>query len=186
MPKQFSKVVLGKCWSACLIVVCISTAGCWNRSANEPATPETLSPAQSTQCRSVCQTVHWSRNRSLTPNPVMSLGSWGFLPAQTGVDFVNQWPDEFHEGLQNSFISSGVAAGDFNEDGLVDFFACRRSDGGRLFQNMGNFRFRDVTHDVGIELGDTWGSGARPFQTSTTMDDWTCMSAGTTPRIACF
>ena len=160
MLKQFSIVVPGRVWSACLIVVCIGTVGCWNRSSNEPATSGDAGPG-------TVHTVPLSLpNRALVEKSLADPESgdeprFVVLPAtQTGVDFVNQWPDEFHEGLQNSFISSGVAAGDFNEDGLVDFFACRRSDGGRLFQNMGNFRFKDVTHDVGIELGTTWGSGA--------------------------
>lgn len=48
-----------------------------------------------------------------------------------------------------AFMGSGVAIGDFNEDGKPDLFVA--SDGcNRLLQNDGNFQFSDVTDRMGI------------------------------------
>ena len=101
-------------------------------------------------------------NTSPMLSPTGSSGQFIDLTSeQTGVEFSNQWPEKPEASfLQNSFISAGVAAGDFNNDGLVDFFACRRSDGGRLYQNLGDFKFKDVTAELGISISGTWGSGA--------------------------
>ena len=45
---------------------------------------------------------------------------------------------------RNTATGSGVAMGDYDGDGLVDVFLPRTTDGGRLFRNLGGFRFEDV------------------------------------------
>lgn len=89
------------------------------------------------------------------------LGKFTEISAEdSGVDFTNQWPDSFDYELPNSFITAGIAVGDFDGDGLPDFFASRRSDGGRLYQNLGGFRFEDVTEKYKLDLEGLWGTGA--------------------------
>ncbi|WP_197528033.1 FG-GAP-like repeat-containing protein [Posidoniimonas polymericola] len=50
---------------------------------------------------------------------------------------------------------------DYDGDGLVDVFLPRSTDGGRLYRNLGAFRFQDVTVEAGIlTTGDLWTTGA--------------------------
>jgi hypothetical protein len=52
-------------------------------------------------------------------------------------------------GLDHSFYGMGTAAGDYDNDGLVDLFLTGVG-GNRLFQNQGNGRFREVTSTAGV------------------------------------
>ncbi|MGC4039135.1 MAG: VCBS repeat-containing protein [Chitinophagaceae bacterium] len=78
-------------------------------------------------------------------------------PQETHVDFVN----ELTEGLNTNVLlyeyfynGGGVAAGDFNGDGLVDlYFTCNLKDN-KLYLNKGNMQFEDVTAAS--------GAGGRP------------------------
>ena len=83
-------------------------------------------------------------------------------PGSTGVAFENYWDLEANPDLpyQSSFIGSGVAIGDYDNDGRPDLFLTRKQDGGRLYRNLGNWKFEDVTDSVGIGEGHQWSTGA--------------------------
>lgn len=86
------------------------------------------------------------------------------IPAKScGIDFIAEWrPRNKHEAalLKTGFSGGGVSLGDYDGDGLTDVFLTRPHGGGRLFRNLGAFRFDDVTDEVGIaHLGD-WHTGA--------------------------
>ena len=83
-------------------------------------------------------------------------------PSETGIDFQHIWDvqPKHRDQLRNSFIASGVAIGDFDNDGLADVFLTRQKDGGRLYRNLGNFHFEDVTSKMGINPAGMWSSGA--------------------------
>src|SRR5258708_31080456 len=53
-------------------------------------------------------------------------------------------------GLDVSLYGTGVAVGDYDNDGLVDVFITGVG-GNRLFHNDGNGRFRDSTEAAGIK-----------------------------------
>ena len=79
----------------------------------------------------------------------------------TGINFNNIWnPDPIYEAqLGNSFIAAGVAIGDYDNDGLQDIFLSRQQDGGKLYRNLGEFQFSDVTVDAGIISDGMWSTG---------------------------
>jgi hypothetical protein len=65
-------------------------------------------------------------------------------------------------GLDISFYGTGVACGDYDNDGNVDvFIAAVGTD--RLFRNLGG-RFKEVTCQVGVSCDeDTWGTSSAFF-----------------------
>ena len=50
-------------------------------------------------------------------------------------------------------IGSGVAIGDVDGDGLPDIFVASKNERSRLYRNLGDFRFEDVTDASGIDDG---------------------------------
>ena len=62
----------------------------------------------------------------------------------------------------------GVACGDFNNDGLLDFHVTSyQGDLATLYQNLGEGLFEDITHVSGVGIGTfahvTWGNGFVDF-----------------------
>ncbi|WP_170067754.1 VCBS repeat-containing protein [Neolewinella xylanilytica] len=58
------------------------------------------------------------------------------------------------------YNGGGLAAGDFNNDGLPDLYFTANRDDNALFLNEGNLQFRDVTVAAGIAGQDSWTTGA--------------------------
>ena len=56
--------------------------------------------------------------------------------------------------------TAASATGDFDGDGLADFYVTSTRGGNRLYRNLGDFRFQDVTSDAGLEDTQFWGTGA--------------------------
>src|SRR5258706_2345522 len=89
------------------------------------------------------------------PLMVSPKGQTGFSllrSEQTGIHFTNQldpWASAANRVLNNG---SGVAAGDFDNDGRVDLFFCSLNQGNRLYRNLGNWQFADVTDQAGLRF----------------------------------
>ena len=75
-------------------------------------------------------------------------------PQKVGIDFVREWrpPEEWAGEISGSFTGGGVCLGDFDNDGDADVFFSRMTDGGRLYRNLGDFRFEDVTDRAGRDV----------------------------------
>jgi hypothetical protein len=58
------------------------------------------------------------------------------------------------------YNGGGVAAGDFNNDGLIDLFFTSNMGENKLFLNQGNFKFKDVSQKSGIIGEGYWSTGA--------------------------
>lgn len=90
-------------------------------------------------------------------------GKTGFTllpPQQTGIAFTNRLRDDQATANQLLNIGSGVAAGDYDGDGLCDLYFC--SMGGRniLYKNLGDWKFADVTDQAGVACSGKFCTGA--------------------------
>jgi len=82
---------------------------------------------------------------------------------RTGISFRNpikEFPDFNSMAYNYMYNGSGVAAGDINNDKLVDLFFTGNFVGNRLYLNKGNFRFEDITEKAGISSAEAWSNGA--------------------------
>ncbi|MEO8426672.1 MAG: VCBS repeat-containing protein, partial [Verrucomicrobiota bacterium] len=80
-------------------------------------------------------------------------GGTGFTlmkPEETGATFTNILAEL--EGAANRVLynGSGVAVGDYDNDGLPDLYFCGMNSRNVLYKNLGNWKFKDVTDDAGV------------------------------------
>ena len=96
------------------------------------------------------------------PLHVSEKGKTGFTllsPEQTGITFANKLTDEQSYSNQIRNNGSGVAAGDIDDDGLVDVYFARLDGPNILYKNLGNWRFKDLTQEAGVALPDQFSAG---------------------------
>jgi hypothetical protein len=75
-----------------------------------------------------------------------------FTNTITENDSVNLIFDEY------AYMGSGVGVGDFNNDGLPDLFFGASQASSRLYLNLGNHHFRDITKTAGLQTA-SWCTG---------------------------
>ena len=90
------------------------------------------------------------------------------LPEQTGIvtenkyDDPKMWGEHFAE-FEVGPIGTGVAIGDYDGDGRPDIFVVSKTESCRLFRNLGNWKFEDVTDKAGVgdhgEAAGIWKQG---------------------------
>lgn len=96
------------------------------------------------------------------PPPPASALFEELLPNRTGIDFQLKLPDverHIHEIIHLS-VYGGICTGDYDGDGLADIYVTSPAGGNRLFRNLGDFRFEDVTEGTGLNDTNFWGTGA--------------------------
>lgn len=83
-------------------------------------------------------------------------------PARTGISFKNViTEDQRHNALtyENLYNGGGVAIGDINNDGLDDIYLISNMSYNKLYLNLGNFKFKDVTESAGVGGRPGWKTG---------------------------
>lgn len=83
-------------------------------------------------------------------------------PVQSGIIFENtveESPQINILSYEYTYNGGGVAAGDFNNDGLCDLYFSGNAVSNRLYVNEGNLKFRDVTTSSGTPGRDRWKTG---------------------------
>lgn len=81
---------------------------------------------------------------------------------ETGIRFRNTLEEspDFNVLKYGYFYNGGgVAAGDFNNDGLTDLYFTGNLSANKLYLNKGDFRFEDITERAGVGAADGWNTG---------------------------
>lgn len=82
--------------------------------------------------------------------------------SHTGIDFGLHWDDPSSHLKEFLFLNpaGGICTGDYDGDGLPDLYITSPDGGNKLYRNLGDFKFEDVTDTAGVSATDFWGTGA--------------------------
>ncbi|WP_077347882.1 VCBS repeat-containing protein [Algoriphagus sp. A40] len=81
---------------------------------------------------------------------------------KTGVNFKNQLREDSQNNIlryEYFYNGGGVAVGDLNNDGLDDIFFTGNMTGNKLYKNLGQLKFDDMTKSAGVGGKNTWTTG---------------------------
>ena len=87
--------------------------------------------------------------------------------SQTGIDFSNNltFTNDFNVyKYRNFYNGGGVAIGDINNDGWPDIYFTSNQEQNKLYLNLGDFKFEDITDKAQV-------GGIKPWSTGATMVD---------------
>jgi len=107
-------------------------------------------------------------SKALAPHP-FPRGATMFVdlpPDQTGIHTENKYADprmhgDLYEEFETSSVGTGIAIGDYDGDGLADVYVVSKTEGCRLFHNLGGYKFEDVTEKAGVgATPGVWNQGA--------------------------
>lgn len=81
---------------------------------------------------------------------------------KTGIDFANQLTYKPYMNIIEYlyyYNGGGVAVGDINNDGLEDLYFSANQLPDRLYLNLGNMKFVDISKQAGLSQLPTWSNG---------------------------
>lgn len=83
-------------------------------------------------------------------------------PTESGIDFQNTITSTPQLNILNYiyfYNGAGVAAADFNNDGLIDLYFTANQTKDKLYLNKGNLKFKDITDPANIQNDTNWTTG---------------------------
>ncbi|OQP61332.1 RNA-binding protein [Niastella vici] len=118
------------------------------------------------RCAIITTLLYFAAATGFAQTPLFEL----LAPKQTNIQFANRINEtEYLNVLAYEYFynGGGVAVGDINNDGLEDIFLVANMGENKLYQNLGNLQFKDITKDACKELAGRPGS----WKTGVTMAD---------------
>ena len=85
------------------------------------------------------------------------------LREDTGIQFENtlDYTEDFNPYTYRNFYNgAGVSVGDINNDGLIDIYITGNIVPNKLYLNLGDFKFQDITDQAGVACEDVWSTGS--------------------------
>ncbi|MFT6209724.1 MAG: hypothetical protein ACJAYA_000239 [Bacteroidia bacterium] len=82
--------------------------------------------------------------------------------SHSGIDFRNDVDDLAKYTPHNTYYiynGGGVAVGDIDNDGLEDLLFSSNQNGCKLYKNLGDFRFKDITEKASLSYPASWTTG---------------------------
>ncbi|EON76274.1 hypothetical protein ADIS_3402 [Lunatimonas lonarensis] len=81
---------------------------------------------------------------------------------RSGIRFQNSLAEDRKTNIltyEYMYNGGGVAVGDINNDGLDDIYFTGNMVPNKLYLNQGNFKFKDITKEAGVEGKSAWTTG---------------------------
>jgi enediyne biosynthesis protein E4 len=81
---------------------------------------------------------------------------------KTGINFVNRITEDKKNNIltyEYFYNGGGVAVGDINNDGLDDIYFTANMAENKLYLNLGDFKFKDITSSSGVKGKSSWTTG---------------------------
>jgi hypothetical protein len=108
--------------------------------------------------------------------------------SETGIDFRNdivETPNMFMYLYENLYVGGGVAIGDINNDGLADIYFNSSLGSNKLYLNLGNFKFQDITDAAGVNdnIGIKTGVSMVDINNDGYLDIFICKSGYKDPNL---
>jgi hypothetical protein len=158
---------MARSWIQLTLLLCFGAIGCnGDGNTSRLTAARTPPPAETTKSRRpVAGKPSDLASVPLEPSGTQPAGTplFELLPsARTGVDFRLALPDvEQHvREVIHLNVQGGICSGDYDGDGLTDFYVTSTQGDSRLYRNVGDFRFQDVTTEAGLAGPSFWATGA--------------------------
>jgi enediyne biosynthesis protein E4 len=106
----------------------------------------------------------------------------------TGITFRNDISEDasmFYYVYENLYLGTGVSIGDINNDGLSDIYFVSTRGYNKLYLNLGNFKFKDITESAGVNGGDGIKTGVNMVDVNNDgyLDIFLCKSGYKDPKL---